>query len=96
MMNKLKKQMYIVYVEWNGEYTQENHCILKYADLQTAKSIRRNLTKKLFYNEGIEYGFLVGFVSRKCCLNFRDFENETFSNETMAEYQMLLNDNWEE
>jgi len=90
MNNKLKKQKYIVFVQYENEYGCENHCILKCADLQTAKSICRNLNKKLYWDDYTQTGFRVGFVSRTYCTNFRDFETETFSDETQTEYILML------
>lgn len=90
MNNKGKKQNYVVYVEYENGYFPENHCILKCTDLQTAKSIYRNLNKKLRWNDYTQTGYFVNFVSRKYCTNFRDFETETFSDETQTEYLLLL------
>ena len=90
MNNKGKKQNYVVYVEYENGYFSENHCILKYADLQTAKSIKRHFDKILWWNDYTQTGYFVNFVSRKYCVNFRDFETETFSDETQTEYLLLL------
>ena len=90
MNNKIKNQKYVVYVGYDNGYFAENHCILKCTDLQTAKSIYRNLNKKLLWDDYTQTGFYVGFVSRKYCINFRDFETETFSDETQTEYLLLL------
>ncbi|MBO7695422.1 MAG: hypothetical protein J6T10_22585 [Methanobrevibacter sp.] len=84
----MKNQLYVVYVEYDNGFEIENHCILHRCNLQIAKSIRRNLSKKLGCDR---FGYHVGIASRKCCLNFRDFEIETFSPETETEYILLLN-----
>ena len=90
MNNNLKKQKYVVYVNYENGYFTENHCILKYADLQTAKSIKRHFDKVLYWNDYTQTGYYVGFVSRTYCTNFWDFETETFSDETQTEYLLLL------
>lgn len=91
MNNKLKKQKYVVYVNYDYDFGCENHCILKCTDLQTAKSIKRHFDKILYWDDYTQTGFYCGFVSRKYCTNFDYFTRETFSKITHEQFEYYLN-----